>query len=482
LKKAKSIMFQGTGSGVGKSIITAGFCRMLAKKGYSVAPFKAQNMALNSGVTECGLEMGRAQILQAEAAMVQPDIRMNPILLKPQGDSTSQLVRMGKPVGTVSARNYYKLSDDNFEFVKDAYDSLAEEFDYIVIEGAGSPAEINLQKTDIVNMRMAEYADADVYIVGDIDRGGVFAWLKGTYDLVPDKNRELIKGFIINRFRGDISLLQPGIDMFREIVDVPVVGTVKYLDIDLDEEDSQNIKNRYAGEVKLTVGVIRLPHISNFSDFLPLNVFEGVSIKFINETHEADDCDIIIIPGSKSTLRDLRFMHKRGFAAYLKSVYGQKLIIGVCGGYQMLGKSVKDPKGIEGDKGEREGLGLLNSVTVIEEDKTLVNKEYYGRGLLAGLSFSGYEIHMGRTLIEGEFTQLTSEQGLAVYDKENMIIGTYIHGLFESADVGLRILSLSGIKIEAENDYYKQKQEQLDYLANILEESLDVGYIIPDRD
>lgn len=274
--KAPSIMFQGTGSGVGKSLITAGFCRLLSDMGIRVAPFKSQNMALNSGVVAEGLEMGRAQILQAEAARVAPDVRMNPILLKPQGNSSSQLVRMGRVAGVYSAREYYTLSKENFGIVKEAYDSLAAEYDIIVIEGAGSPAEINLQQTDIVNMRMAMYADSDVYIVGDIDRGGVFAWMKGTYDLLPEGSKELVKGFLINKFRGDVTLLQPGIDMFAEYVKPPVVGVLPFAYNTLEEEDSQDIASDRIIDGRLTVGVVRLPKISNFSDFAPLKANDNI--------------------------------------------------------------------------------------------------------------------------------------------------------------------------------------------------------------
>ena len=295
-------MFQGTGSGVGKSVIAAGFCRLLKNRGYQVRPYKSQNMALNSGVTPDGLEIGRAQIVQALACGVEPDARMNPILLKPQGPGVSQLIRMGKVVQTFSAREYYTLAEENFEVAKEAMRSLREECDWLVIEGAGSPAEINLQKTDIVNMRLAEAAEARVMLIGDIDRGGVFAWLKGTYDLIQPQHRSLLKGMLINKFRGDVNLLQPGIDMFAEHVPVPVLGVIPWLELDLEDEDSQNLKSKRIPDPEITVAVVRLPYLSNFTDFDPLKQVEGLSLVFTKNPDELEQADLIILPGSKNTL------------------------------------------------------------------------------------------------------------------------------------------------------------------------------------
>jgi len=471
--KAPSIMFQGTGSGVGKSIVTAAFCRLLSNMGLRVAPFKSQNMALNSGVVESGLEMGRAQILQAEAARVVPDVRMNPILLKPQGNSSSQLVRMGKVVGTYSAREYYTLSLENFEIVKEAYDSLASEYDIIVIEGAGSPAEINLQKTDIVNMKMAQYASSDVYIIGDIDRGGVFAWMKGTYDLVPAETRELIKGFIINKFRGDVTLLQPGIDMFAEHVPAPVLGVLPFMYNTLEEEDSQDITSDKIKDNKPTIGVVRLPKISNFSDFAPLKANDDINLIYLDKASEVNKCDALIIPGSKSTVSDMTFLRESGFADMISGYEG--LVIGICGGYQMLGKSVKDPDGIEGSITEAEGLGLLDMHTVITSEKKLEHVSYEGCGALDGVDVDGYEMHMGETKISGDYDNLVCEKGILV-NSEN-VIGTYLHGIFESGKLTEKLMSIGGINISAEN-YIDEKERQLELLANMIKDNCDIERIL----
>jgi len=475
MKKARAIMFQGTGSGVGKSVICAGFCRLLANKGYKVAPFKAQNMALNSGVG-IGGEMGRAQILQAEAAGIEPDVRMNPILLKPQGNAVSQLIRNGRPVGNYSAKEYYTLSQENLKTAIEAYESLASEYDVIVIEGAGSPAEINLQKTDIVNMRTAEFADAPVFIIGDIDRGGVFAWMKGTYDLVPDESRHRIKGFIINRFRGDISLLEPGIKMFEKIVPVRVTGTIPMLDLTLEEEDSQNISDSKGGFV--TVAVVKLARMSNFSDFAALASCPDITLKYAKSPNELSGADIIIIPGSKSTIADMMDMRLRGFDKKLSSLAGKVPIIGVCGGYQMLGMTICDPCGIEGDVKETDGLKLLDMETIISPEKILQNRHYTGRRLFEGLDIAGYEIHMGVSNTFRDYEQLTDDQDVCVIDRDKKVIGTYIHGLFDSEKVTEAVISLSGKKINPDYSFHKNKQNQLNMLADTLEHNLDIKHIL----
>lgn len=476
MKRAKSIMFQGTGSGVGKSIICAGFCRLLSRKGIKTAPFKAQNMALNSGVG-IGGEMGRAQILQAEAAGIEPDVRMNPILLKPLGNSTSQIIRMGKAVGNFSAREYYELSQQNLTTAIEAYENLASEYDAIVIEGAGSPAEINLQKTDIVNMRTAEFANAPVYIIGDIDRGGVFAWMKGTYDLVPSGSRQRIKGFIINRFRGDISLLEPGIKMFGDIVPVPVVGTVPMLNLTLEEEDSQNIENSTKGGF-VTVAVVKLARMSNFSDFAPLAACPDISLIYAKSPNELSGADIIIIPGSKSTIADMNDMRMRGFERKILSMAGKVPVIGICGGYQMLGNLIKDPNGIEGTDIETKGLGLLDMETVITEEKTLLNKKYAGLSLFGDIDFRGYEIHMGVSETRKRYTKLCTEKDICIADMDNKVIGTYIHGLFDNEKIMSALAGFAGKGISPDYSFYKNKQSQLDMLADTLEEHLDTDNII----
>ena len=492
------LMFQGTGSGVGKSVLAAGFCRLLKNRGFRVLPFKAQNMALNSGVTSEGLEMGRAQIVQAEACSVFPDVRMNPILLKPQGYGVSQLIRMGKVVRNCSAREYYTMAEENFRIAKQAFDSLKTEADWIVMEGAGSPAEINLQATDIVNMRMAEYAGAKVILVGDIDRGGVFAWLKGTYDLIQAQHRSLLHGMLINRFRGDVSLLESGIEQFNEIVPVPVLGVIPWREMLLEDEDSQNLQSKIDPEAKLDVAIIRLPHISNFTDFDPLKQISGISVRFVTSVPDLESADLIILPGSKNTLFDLRFLHEKGFAEKLNQLSGRTWILGICGGFQMLGEAVEDPNNMEssGASGEAEtsgtggcesGLGLLPMTTVLEGDKKLVRRRYKGINWLNGLDWSGYEIHLGRTefhknpqesFVTEEVTA-ANDSSLGVIDRKQKIIGTYIHGLLESPEVTQKLLALlTAETFDIPLSFQETKEREMDKLAQFLGDHCEVEKIL----
>ena len=492
------LMFQGTGSGVGKSVLAAGFCRLLKNRGFRVLPFKAQNMALNSGVTPEGLEMGRAQIVQAEACGVFPDVRMNPILLKPQGSGVSQLISMGKVVRNCSAREYYTMAEENFRIAKQAFDSLKTEADWIVMEGAGSPAEINLQATDIVNMRMAEYAEAKVMLIGDIDRGGVFAWLKGTYDLIQAQHRSLLHGMLINKFRGDVSLLEPGIEQFNEIVPVPVLGVIPWREMLLEDEDSQNLQSKIDPEAKLDVAIIRLPHISNFTDFDPLKQISGISVRFVTSVPDLESADLIILPGSKNTLFDLRYLHEKGFAEKLNQLSGRTWILGICGGFQMLGEAVEDPNNMEssGASGEAEtsgtggcesGLGLLPMTTVLEGDKKLVRRRYKGINWLNGLDWSGYEIHLGRTefhknpqesFVTEEVTA-ANDSSLGVIDRKQKIIGTYIHGWLESPEVTQKLLALlTAETFDIPLSFQETKEREMDELALFLEEHCEVEKIL----
>ena len=492
------LMFQGTGSGVGKSVLSAGFCRLLKNRGLSVLPFKSQNMALNSGVTPEGLEMGRAQIVQAEACGVFPDVRMNPILIKPQGSGVSQLIRMGKVVRNCSAREYYTMAEDNFRIAKQAFDSLKTEADWIVMEGAGSPAEINLQATDIVNMRMAEYAGAKVILVGDIDRGGVFAWLKGTFDLIQSQHRPLLHGMLINKFRGDVSLLKPGIEQFNEIVPVPVLGVIPWREMLLEDEDSQNLQSKIVQDAKLEVGIIRLPYISNFTDFDPLKQISGISVRFVNRIQDLESADLIILPGSKNTLLDLRFLHEKGFAEKLNQLSGRTWILGICGGFQMLGEAVEDPNNMEssgasceaetsGIGGCESGLGLLPMTTVLEGNKKLVRRTYKGINWLNGLDWTGYEIHLGRTefhknpqesFVTEEVTA-ANDSSLGVIDRKQKIIGTYIHGWLESPEVIQKLLALLTAKtFDIPLSFQETKEREMDELALFLEEHCEVEKIL----
>ena len=473
-------MFQGTGSGVGKSVMVTGFCRLLKNRGLTVRPFKAQNMSLNSGVTSDGLEIGRAQIVQAEACGVSPDVRMNPILLKPQGSGVSQLIRMGKVSRTCSAHEYYSLTEENFQVVRKAFDSLKSESDWIVMESAGSPAEINLQSKDIVNMRMANYAGAKVILIGDIDKGGVFAWLKGTYDLIQPEYRSLMQGILINKFRGDVSLLEPGIEQFEEIVPVPVLGVIPWREMEIEDEDSQNLRSKIDHEAVLDVAVIRLPHISNFTDFDPLKKIDGISVRFVKNVNELGNADLIIIPGSKNTLADLAFLHEKGFAAKLKNLRGNTWILGICGGFQMLGESVNDPHDMEAG-GQGTGLDFLPMTTVLEGDKQLEKREYQGQNLLEGLCWTGYEIHLGRSEIRSSELEsiVKIDSSLCVIDRKQKIIGTYIHGWLESTAVTKRLLTLvSPEPFDIPFSFQQTKEREMEELAIFLEEYCDVESIL----
>ena len=474
------LMFQGTGSGVGKSVMAAGFCRLLKNRGFSVRPFKSQNMSLNSGVTPDGLEMGRAQIVQAEACGVSPDVRMNPILLKPQGSGVSQLIRMGKVSRTCSAHEYYSLTEENFQVVRKAFDSLKSESDWIVMEGAGSPAEINLQSRDIVNMRMANYAGAKVILIGDIDKGGVFAWLKGTYDLIQPEYRSLIQGILINKFRGDVSLLEPGIEQFEEIVPVPVLGVIPWREMKIEDEDSQNLRSKIDPEAVLDVVVIRLPHISNFTDFDPLKQIEGLSVRFVKKVNELGKAELIIIPGSKNTLADLEFLHEKGFTEELQKLCGKTWILGICGGFQMLGESVDDPHEMEAG-GSGSGLGFLQMTTILEGDKQLEKREYQGQNWLSGLCWSGYEIHLGRSVTSSKELEsiVKNDASLGVIDRTQKIIGTYIHGWLESPEVTRRLLALvSPEPFDIPFSFQETKELEMEELADFLEEYCDVESIL----
>ena len=373
---ARPIMIQGTMSNVGKSVLAGGLCRVLRQDGVKAAPFKSQNMALNSYITRDGLEMGRAQVMQAEAAGIEPDVCMNPILLKPTNDTGSQVIINGKPVGVMSAVEYYRRKRDYIPAVMDAYAKLSSQYDVIVIEGAGSPAEINLKQDDIVNMGMAEMADAPVLLAGDIDRGGVFAQIAGTVMLLEEKERQRIKGTIINKFRGDVSILKPGLTMLEERTGIPVLGVVPYFYLDIDEEDSLTERLRRKDSAGLVdIAVIRLPRISNFTDFAPLESLEEVSVRYIGSPAEFGEPDAVFLPGSKNTIRDLLWMRQNGLEAkILRFADRGGLVFGICGGYQMLGQEISDPDGTE-QKGTVTGMGLLPVRTVFRQEKKRTRAE-----------------------------------------------------------------------------------------------------------
>lgn len=494
---AKVIMVQGTTSNAGKSLVTAGLCRVFKQDGYKVAPFKSQNMALNSYITKDGFEMGRAQVMQAEAAGIEPTVEMNPILLKPTNDTGSQVIVNGEVIGNMSAKEYFKCKTKFKDDIMKAYNKLDKEYDIIVIEGAGSPAEINLKENDIVNMGMAKMANAPVIIVGDIDRGGVFASLAGTLLLLDDDEKDMVKGMIINKFRGDIKILEPGLKMIEDITHKPVVGVVPYMQLDIDDEDSLSERLTANNTVDMIdIAVVRLPRIANFTDFNALEYIPGVSLRYIKTVKELGNPDMIIIPGTKNTMEDLLWMKENGLeASILKCASKGSFICGICGGYQILGETLYDPENIE-HGGELKGLGLLPIKTIFESKKTRTRVqgkfENLGGDLspLNGVELEGYEIHMGKTELIGtdkHLTYITETAGgdESHYDgviKEN-VFGTYVHGLFDKEEVSKAIIEAICRKKNIDYsdietfDIQSYKESQYDLLADNIRKSLDMEKI-----
>lgn len=493
---AKAIMIQGTMSNAGKSLLAAGLCRIFKQDGYKVAPFKSQNMALNSFITEEGLEMGRAQVMQAEAAGIAPTVAMNPILLKPTNDVGSQVIVNGEVLGTMSARDYFAYKHKLVPQVQKAYDSLAEEYDIIVIEGAGSPAEINLKKEDLVNMGMAKMARAPVLLAGDIDRGGVFAQLIGTVMLLEEEEREMVKGLIINKFRGDKTILEPGVKMLEERAGIPVVGVAPYLDIQVEDEDSLTERFEGSQEVELIdIAVVRLPRISNFTDFNPFESIPGVSLRYVRHRGELRNPDMIILPGTKNTMEDLLWMRQNGLeAAILKEAARGKIIFGVCGGYQMLGEVLSDPGHVEAG-GEIKGMGLLPVETVFREGKTRTRvagrfQNLHGPlEILSGTEMEGYEIHMGESRVSPEAGRVTcitdqvSGREKAEGACHNNVYGSYVHGIFDKEEVAKKVVEaighIKGVDVSGMTgvDFQAFKETQYDLLAAGLREHLDMKKI-----
>ena len=478
---AKSIMIQGTMSNAGKSLLCAGLCRIFRQDGYRVAPFKSQNMALNSFITADGGEMGRAQVVQAEAAGIPPDVRMNPILLKPTTDVGSQVIVNGKVLGNIRAKDYYKRKLEFIPDIMEAYRSLEEEFDVIVLEGAGSPAEINLKQDDIVNMGMAKLADAPVLLVGDIDRGGVFAQLYGTVALLEPDERARIKGTIVNKFRGDVSILEPGIKQLEDLCGVPVAGVVPYLHVDIDDEDSLTERFHTSSQRKLIdVAVIRLPRISNFTDFSPFERYENVSLRYVGKTEDLKDPDLILLPGTKSTIADLLWLRQSGLeASILKAASNGVPVFGICGGFQMLGKRIADPQGVEAaGVTEIAGMGLLDTETVFYGEKVQTQTKGVLSGIsgifrgLNGLEYEGYEIHMGRG----------GEKGAPVVDK-GTVYGSYVHGIFDKGGICDEVLRAlcdrRGVDFAALGsfDANEYKERQYDLLADGVRSGLNMDFV-----
>ncbi len=487
---AKAIMIQGTMSNAGKSLVCAGLCRVFRQDGYRVAPFKSQNMALNSFITDEGLEMGRAQAVQAEAAGIEPSARMNPVLLKPVSDMGSQVIVNGEVVGNMRAGEYFKYRLSLVPKIMEAYESLCRENDIVVIEGAGSPAEINLKRDDIVNMGMAKRAKAPVLLVGDIDRGGVFAQLYGTIALLDEAERAFVKALIVNKFRGDAELLRPGLAMLEEITKRPVAGVLPMLPVDIDDEDSLSSRlERRRRDAVLDIAVIRFPHISNFTDFAALEATPGVGVRYVREAFDLGEPDLVILPGVKNTIGDLLWMRGSGVEAAIKALAARgKAIFGICGGYQMLGRAVRDAVGAEGG-GAVAGMDLLPVETEFANEKrrTRVRASALAiEGILAPISraaIEGYEIHMGRTALdEGAKPLLRLEGGELDGCQAGNVYGCYLHGFFDTAACRDGLLAAlcaeKGISIaEKAFDFKQYREKQFDALADGVRRNLDMKLI-----
>ncbi|MBD1861787.1 MULTISPECIES: cobyric acid synthase CobQ [Trichocoleus] len=488
----KAIMIVGTTSHAGKSLLTAALCRILSRRGWRVTPFKGQNMALNAYVTSSGGEIGYAQAVQAWAAGVSPRIEMNPILLKPQGDMTSQVILKGRAVGKVSAADYYEhYFEPGWQAIEESLRRLGEEFDLVVCEGAGSPAEINLKHRDLTNMRVAKHLNASTILVVDIDRGGAFAHIIGTLELLEPDERALIRGIVINKFRGQRSLLQSGIDWLQERTGIPVIGVIPWMeDSGFPAEDSLDLFERRTSQSNrdLTIAVVRLPRISNFTDFDPLESESTVTVKYVGPKDSLGYPDAVIIPGSKATIADLLTLQKTGMAEEIQNYAAAGgTVLGVCGGFQMLGKILADPEGLEGHEGRYKGLGLLPLKTVITGQKVARQRLVSSNFPQTGLPVSGYEIHQGRTqVMEGEGVQLLFEDAnLGVVDKSLSVWGTYLHGLFDNGPWRRawlnRLRQQRGLKSlpTGISNYREQREALLDALATQVESHLDLGPILP---
>ncbi len=478
------IMIQGTMSGVGKSLLCAGLCRIFHQDGYRTAPFKSQNMALNSYVTPDGLEIGRAQAMQAMAAGIEPDIRMNPILLKPTTDTGSQVIVNGIPTGNMDARRYFAAKRDYLPGILDAYHSLQNDYEIIVIEGAGSPAEINLKNDDIVNMGLAAAVDAPVLLVGNIDPGGVFAQLYGTVMLLEPQERQRIHGLVINKFRGDESLLEPGLVQISALTGKRVLGCIPYMDVHLEEEDSMAPELRRTSRKQTgddaDIAVIRFPRISNFTDLEPLEYTEGLCVRYVSDPRQLGHPDALILPGSKNTLADRQWLSRRGLEPAIAGlVQDGTPVIGICGGYQILGDFIRDPYGTEGAPAEGSGLGFLPVATVMDRRKTLRRDRITIPSLegcfapLSGCPVEGYEIHNGvSTCTDG-----SCGEAPAVMSCDN-VMGTYVHGFFESAKVRRALLRIVGKEgNNGPSDWQSFREQQFDLLADTLRRHLDMDRI-----
>ncbi len=487
----KSLMIQGTTSDAGKSFLVAALCRIFARRGVDVFPFKSQNMALNSFATADGHEIGRAQAVQAAASYKEPSVLMNPVLLKPQSHGESQVVLMGRPWKVLKAGDYYAAKTVLWNEVSSVIDQISSAHDLLIAEGAGSPAEINLKQDEIVNMRVAAYLDAPVLLAADIDRGGVFASLYGTVKLLDPSEQERIKGFLINKFRGDQSLLNPGLDMLADLTDGrPTLGVIPYMkDIVLAREDSVYLQdNRSFGEGGTDIAVIMLPHISNYDDFDPFQMEEGIRLRFVERPGELGNPAAVIIPGTKMTVEDLKWMHKTGFAALVRRLAENgTAVAGICGGYQMLGKVISDPEASEGPAGDYEGMGLLPVKTVFSPEKKTV--QFKGKvktspgpmSKLQGLPVEGYEIHMGQTITENTgsaFAEDSAGNSDGFVSENGSVWGTYIHGIFDEPEFRRGWLESLGWTATGTGTSLKERRDlELDRIADTVEESIDIKFL-----
>ncbi len=482
---AKCIMIQGSMSGAGKSLLVTALCRIFLQDGWRVAPFKSQNMALNSFVTPDGLELGRAQAAQAEAAGLECDVRMNPILLKPSSDTGSQLIVGGRVRGHYDARQYFAMKRSLLPEILAAYRSLAAENDILVIEGAGSPAEINLREDDIVNMGLAELVNAPVLLAGDIDRGGVFAQLYGTLALLRPAERQRVEGMIVNKFRGDPELLRPGLRQLEELTGVPVVGVVPWLRVALDDEDSlaPGLARR-THDRPLDIAIVRLPHIANFTDYAPLEEHPSLGIRYVNQTDALGAPDLLVLPGTKNTMDDLAWLYESGLAeAAVRLARGGTPVLGVCGGYQMLGRTLRDPLGVE-RQGSLPGLGLLPVDTVFTNDKRRLRRSGVCTAPpFAGAALTGYELHAGRTETGAAAPFCRFEDGSVDGAAAGSVFGTYLHGLFDSGELVVKLaeylaarrgLRLPPVRLETRRAY---RERQYELLADAVRRSLDLERI-----
>ena len=491
--RGKCLMIQGTASSVGKSVLCSAFLRILKQDGWKAAPFKAQNMSLNSFVTRDGLEMGRAQATQAQAAGMEPDVRMNPVLLKPTSDRRSQVIVEGKAIGTMSAMEYHQYKPALRKRIREIYQSLEGQVDCVIIEGAGSPAEINLREGDIVNMSMAEAADAPVILVGDIDLGGVFASLLGTIMLLDEEERKRVKGVIINKFRGDIKILEPGLRMLEDRIHIPVLGVVPWMDVELEDEDSVTERfRRRSGKGDIDVAVVKLRRISNFTDFQALALQPGCSVRYAERAEDLGHADLIILPGTKNTIEDLIDLRSRGMdAAIIRHARRGGMVIGICGGFQMLGNRLSDPFHTESNIPEAAGLGLLDMDVEFEREKQTVQAVgtiACPSGWLAecsGQTLDGYEIHAGRSIPGPEAVQWmrTSAGTDGIMNQQGNVLGTYLHGLFDDgsffAAVASRIRKERGAAPEPDQpvSFEAFREKEFDRIAAIVRSAVDMDAV-----